>query len=225
MTGADELSDARDAFLAAQLAGDRRGAVALVAKLATHQGAHSAAIRFAVIRAAQEEIGRLWQENQITIAQEHMATAISQLALAELFRHEQPHPRNGRRIVVACVEGELHDFPARLVADELDLAGYDVRYLGASVPTDHLLTFLATDRPDLLVLSATMAFHADAVRTAVRRLRAAEVNAGHRRLPIALGGQLCQWLPTLAGELDVDVSGGDAMALVARADGLLGVRS
>ncbi len=37
---------------------------------------------FDVIQKTQREIGRLWQENRITIADEHVATAISQLALA-----------------------------------------------------------------------------------------------------------------------------------------------
>jgi len=224
MTAAEALVDARNQFLAAQLAGDRRRAVELVSALATRDRGSLFAIRSHVIRAAQEEIGRLWQENQITIAQEHMATAISQLALAELFGHEQPRPPNGRKIVIACVEGELHDFPARLVADELDLAGYEVRFLGASVPTDHLLSFVTANRPDLLVLSATMAFHADAVRDAVRRLREAD-RQSPARLPIALGGQLCQWVTTLAHELDVDISGCDAGELVSQADALFGIAS
>lgn len=224
MTLTDTLASAREAFLAAQLAGDRRRAVELVASLTAQHRQRTGAIRSGVIRAAQQEIGRLWQENRITIAQEHMATAISQLALAELFRQEHPLAQNGRMVVVACVEGELHDFPARLVADELDLAGFDVRFLGASVPTDHLITFLAANPPDLLVLSATMAFHADAVREAVRRIReAGATDASKGRLPIALGGQLCQWVTTLGTELDVEISGGDADDLVQQARSRLGV--
>ena len=101
-----------------------------------------------------------------------MATAISQLALADLFQREQPPMPNGRKIIVACVrDGELHDFPARMVADELDVAGFDVRFLGASVPIDSLVSFIARENPDLLVLSATMPFHADNVRTAVAQVR------------------------------------------------------
>ena len=135
-----------------------------------------------VIRASQKEIGRLWQRNEISIAQEHMATAISQLALSELFRHEPPPRPNGRKVIVACVDGELHDFPARLVADELDVAGFDVRFLGASVPLDALLSFIAREDPDLLVITATMAVHADNLRTAVTRIRT--IAPG---LPIAVG--------------------------------------
>ena len=214
-----DLSHVREQFIAAQLAGDRRKAIELINEIPASQRVTPSAVRTQVIRAAQAEIGRLWQTNAISIAQEHMATAISHLALAALFDRDRPKPRNGRTVVVACVEGELHEFPARLVADELDVAGFDVRFLGASVPTDHLLTFIAREEPDLIVLSATLALHADAVREAVRRIR--ELTRG--RVPIAVGGQICEWVTALAAELEVPISGCDADALVEDARRLLGV--
>ena len=212
------IDDLQRRFLQAQLAGDRRRALELVTHARADGVLSSTDIRVRVIRAAQQEIGRLWESNEISIAQEHMATAISQLALAEVFRHEPPPTPNGRKIIVACVDGELHDFPARLVADELDVAGFDVRFLGASVPLDALLSFIAREDPDLLVISATMAFHADNVRTTVTRIRS--IAPG---LPIAVGGQLCTWVESLARELELDLSGCDAAELVRGAKALLRV--
>jgi methanogenic corrinoid protein MtbC1 len=219
MTEPGDLSHVREQFIAAQLAGDRRRALDLISEVPALARVSPSAVRTHVIRAAQAEIGRLWQSNAITIAQEHMATAISHLALAALFDRDRPHPPNGRTVIVACVEGELHEFPARLVADELDVAGFSVRFLGASVPTDHLLTFIAREEPDLVVLSATLALHADAVRTAVRRIRELTRNT----IPIAVGGQICEWVTALAAELAVPISGCDAEALVEDARRLLGV--
>jgi methanogenic corrinoid protein MtbC1 len=216
-SGHDAFADIREQFVAAQLAGDRRKALELIKESPALAGASPSAIRTHVIRAAQAEIGRLWQANAISIAQEHMATAISHLALAALFDQDQPQAPNGRTVVVACVEGELHEFPARLVADELDVAGFDVRFLGASVPTDHLLAFITREEPDLIVLSATLALHADSVRTAVKRIREHTNN----RLPIAVGGQICDWVTALGAELDVPITGCDAAALVDDARKLL----
>jgi methanogenic corrinoid protein MtbC1 len=218
-SGSGDLSGLRDQFIAAQLAGDRRKALDLIAQVPGSSAATPSAIRAQVIRAAQAEIGRLWQANAISVAQEHMATAISHLALAALFNRDRPNPPNGRTVIVACVEGELHEFPARLVADELDVAGFAVRFLGASVPTEHLLTFIAREEPDLIVLSATLALHADAVRTAVRRIR----EMTRDRIPIAVGGQICESVTALAAELAVPISGCDADALVEDARRLLGV--
>ena len=164
-----DLAGLRERYLAAQLRGDRREAVKVVVDEGLTNGATSLELQEQVIQAAQREIGRLWQENVISIAQEHMATAISNLTLAQLFERATHAPRNGKRVLVACVEGEQHEFPARLVADALDLAGFDVRFVGANVPTDSLLEMIAFDKPDLVALSATMSFHGPSMRAAVAR--------------------------------------------------------
>ena len=70
-----------------------------------------------IVREAQREIGHLWQKNLIGIADEHMATAISPRPRAALSSARGACPRNGKRVIIACVEGELHELPARLVAD------------------------------------------------------------------------------------------------------------
>jgi methanogenic corrinoid protein MtbC1 len=112
-----------------------------------------------VIQQAQREIGRLWEQRSISIAQEHQATAVSQLALAHLYQQSIRRPAVGKHVLVACVEGELHDVGARICADVLDLYGFDVRFLGANVPTDCLLSFTEHTRPDLVALSVTLPTH------------------------------------------------------------------
>ena len=213
------LPELRRRYLAAQLAGDRREALRLVIDEGLALGASVLDVQLEVIQAAQREIGRLWQENSISIAQEHMATAISSMALSHLFDMAPRAPANGKRVLVACVEGELHDFPARLVADALDLAGFDVRYLGASVPTDSLLQMLATDEPDLLALSTTMTFNVPALRRTLERVRA---HTGGK-LPIVIGGGACSWVKNVAEELAVDGTASDAAATVRMISRLLEV--
>jgi MerR family transcriptional regulator, light-induced transcriptional regulator len=206
-----------DAYLRAQLGGDRREALRLIVEEGLQRGLSCLDVH-RVIQEAQAEIGRLWQEDKITIAQEHMATAISQVVLSHVYQYADAPAANGKKVVVACVEGELHDFPARLVADALDLTGFEVRYLGASVPTQDLLSMLAHEQPDLLVLSATMAFNVPQLRDAVRRVRE---NARH--LPIAVGGGACAFDTGLAADLGADIAGRDAAELVQKARAVLGV--
>ena len=213
-----DVETLRQRFLEAQLAGNRRGAIDLLAA-AVRAGARVTDVQLKVVREAQREIGRLWQQNIVSIAQEHMATAIANMALAHLY-DMAPHVRqNGRIVLVACVEGELHDFPARLVADALDLAGFDVRYLGANVPTDSLVGMVEHTRPDLVALSATMAFNAPALRTAATRIR--ERTRGE--VPIAVGGAACEWVKGIGEEVGADIAGCDAAELVAEASRLLRV--
>ena len=211
------LDDLRDRYLQAQLAGDRRKAVQLVVEDGLLRGVTIGDLQHHVIQAAQHQIGVLWQRNEVTIAQEHMATAISQLTLAALYERASVSARNGKKVVIACVEGELHDLPARLVADYLDLAGFDVRYLGADVPHDHLVAMVVTEQPDLIGLSVTMSFNVGAAKTAVQRLRAATT------APLFIGGHATTWSTNLVTELGVASSGNSPAELVAVARQLAGL--
>jgi len=208
-----------DRYLQAQLAGNRREALRLVVEDGLAHGLGCLELH-KLIQRAQMEIGRMWQEDRITIAQEHMATAISQVVLSHIYQYAEVQPANGKKVLVACIENELHELPARLVADALDLGGFEVRYLGASVPTHDLLEMLDSEAPDLLVLSATMSFHVPQLRDAVRRVR--EHRPG---LPIGVGGGAGAWPPGLGDALGAELSGGDAYELVDKAKRLLGVQS
>jgi methanogenic corrinoid protein MtbC1 len=212
------LAALRDRYLAAQLSGNRRDALQLLVGEGLDRGFSVRDLQLGVIQEAQREIGRLWQENIVSIAQEHMATAISQLALARLAQEAEPARIIDRRVVVACIEGELHDFPARIAADVLELAGFSVAFLGANVPTDSLISILAVEKADLLALSVTMTFNVSALRAAVPRIRAV-----HPKLPILIGGHACGWLEDLGTQVGADGCGGDADALVAAAERLTGV--
>lgn len=213
------LTELRERYLRAQLAGDRREAVRLLVEDGLATGAQIHELQSDVIRAAQDEIGRLWQRNLVSIAQEHMATAISQLALAALFEHAVPPAPLGKTVLLACVEGELHDLPARLVADALELDGFDVRYIGASVPHDDLAAMIGAEQPDLIGLSVTMSFNLPALRTAVARVRAVS------GMPIFIGGHATRWSRGIADELGVEEVGSSCAELLATARRLAGVAS
>lgn len=207
----------RERYLEAQLGGDRRRAIRVLVDEGLKNGVLTSELQLGVIQEAQREIGRLWQEDRISIAQEHMATAISQVALAHLYQLATPSAPNGKRILLACVEGELHDFPARLAADALDLAGFEVRFLGANVPTDSLLSAIAAQKPDLVALSVAMIFNVPTLRDAVARIRAQT----NHRLPIAVGGHAFTQAQSLSDDLGVNATGSDAEAMVAVARRLL----
>jgi methanogenic corrinoid protein MtbC1 len=217
VTAAPALSELRDRYLRAQLAGDRREAVRIVVEDGLGQGAAVVEIQAQVIQAAQHEIGRLWQQNLVSIAQEHMASAISQLSLAALFERAAHARPLDKRLLLACVEGELHDLPARIVADFLELAGFDVRYLGANVPHDDLVRMIEADAPDLIGLSVTMSFNVPALRTAVARVRAVSDR------PIFAGGHALQWSAGLADQLGVVAAGDGPADVVATARRLVGL--
>jgi methanogenic corrinoid protein MtbC1 len=212
-----QLADLRERYLQAQLAGDRREAVRIVVEQGLARGASVRELQAQVVQAAQDEIGRLWQQNLVTIAQEHMATAISQLALAALFERAPARAAHGKRIAVACIEGEHHDLPARLVADYLELDGFDVHFFGANVPQDDLVAMMRAESPDVIGLSVTMSFNMPALRDAVARLRAVTT------APIFVGGHAIELSRAAALALGVEVAGKRPDELLATARRLAGV--
>ncbi len=103
-------------------------------------------------------IGDLWAQNAISVADEHLATAISHQMLLSLYGPLQSGPpRTRERILLAAVEGQHHVLGLRMVADLLEGAGYDVLYLGADVPTESLVRFAQEHEPALVGLGSSFA--------------------------------------------------------------------
>lgn len=148
-----------------------------------------AALYQRVIAPAMHEVGRLWEEGAITIADEHLATGVTHRVLAALRPPELLERalelRPGRpRALLAAVQGEQHALGLRMAADLLEDSGYEVAYLGADVPTAALLQAVGALTPDLLGLSATITESQRQLEAAV-----AAVRAEHPRLPLLVGGQ------------------------------------
>lgn len=128
------------------------------AVLAAHEGGMSAEeVLLDVIGAVQRRVGAEWAANRLSVAQEHAATAINDRVITVLTQ-SYPRPTAHRgRVTVACVDGEWHALPARLLSEVLSLRGFRVDYLGAQVPTPHLITHLHRTGPDAIALSSSIA--------------------------------------------------------------------
>lgn len=172
-------------YLGALLAGERHRASSMILDEVAG-GTQVGAIYLDVMRSSQHELGRLWQMNLISVAEEHYCTAATQQVMAQLQPWIfAPTRRAGLRVVVAAVEDELHEIGARMVADFFEMAGWDACYLGASVPLAALASTIAARRPDLVAISATMTRHLAGASEIVRRLRARPAIA---EIPILVGG-------------------------------------
>ena len=188
LASADELVSSLTArYLDAQLKGDRQRAVRLVVDEALSSGMSPTEILLRVITPAQREIGRLWEQNEVTVADEHVATAISQLAMSHLYGKSEPASLRRELVLIACVDGEWHDMGARVAADVLEHHGFVARLLGPSVPIDDLRQRVRVECPDVVLLSVTMKANEPSLRQTFSRLR-----ADFPGLPILVGGRAIQ---------------------------------
>lgn len=151
--------DARVAFGAAQAAGDRRAALAL-ATAAIEAGASRLDVYLDLIEPAQHDLGRRWASGELSVADEHVATAVSEFVVHALTSRTAPRDANSRgRAVVTGVTGEVHELGPRMVADVLEGDGWEVRFLGTDAPHGDVVDAIARFRPDLLCVSVTMLEH------------------------------------------------------------------
>jgi len=162
---------ARD-YLAALLHGERHTASRLILT-SVEEGTSVKDVYLFVFQRAQREIGRLWQSNEISVAQEHYCTACTQMIMSLLYPRIFSTERNGRRLVSTCVSGDLHEIGVRMVSDFFEMEGWDTFFLGANTPMSGTLQQVNDRKPHVLAISATMSYHVQPVADLIAATRAA----------------------------------------------------
>ena len=180
-------------FMAALLATDRPTATRLILD-AVDSGVPIKDIYNQVLMPSQNELGQLWQTNQISVGQEHYCTAATQLIMSQLYPRIFSTHKNGLRIVVACVGGELHEVGARMVADIFELEGWDSVFLGASTPSESIIEMVTRCNADVLGISATLHSHLPLVSEVVDAVRSM---SNLDSVKILLGGRSFNIAPTM----------------------------
>ncbi len=150
-----------------------------------------------VIAPAMWRIGRLWAEGAITVADEHLATALTHRVLASVYGSSLGNVavRPGR-ILLATVEGQRHSLGLRMAADVLELGGYEVIYLGGDVPLDSLVDTVAARNPDLVGLSSTLFSAATESALELRSHGSARNFPIFRSCSVARASRMASWFRT-----------------------------
>ena len=197
---ADETTGAlRSVYVQALRQGARRPALTVILD-AVERGWNIPDLYTDVLQAAMYEIGRLWETNAITVAEEHTATAITQHVLAHLYeRLPRGAPARGRAVITG-VAGELHQVGANIVADALEADGWDVRFLGTNMPHAGILKVLEEHAPAAIGISATMLFNVPSVRQLVSDIR----RRGSGAPRVVLGGAAFRTARELPAEIGAD---------------------
>lgn len=131
-------------------------------------------------------IGGLWELNKITVAKEHLVTAITEgllnLVYPRLFK--KGPLKNNKKVVISCTANELHQIGGKMVADIFELNGWDSHFLGANTPVDHLLEYIQEIKPSLVGLSISVYFNIPSLKAGLDAVRSNFTN-----LDILVGGQ------------------------------------
>lgn len=192
-----EIIDMRyEGFLGALLEGDTAAAHAHVQYLLQEQ-VPVVDLFERLFTHALYDVGALWERNRITVADEHLATALVDRLLLGVYPQVCSAERKGFSVVVACVVNELHQLGGRMVADVFELHGWDSHFLGASTPVDALLDLVRDKNPDVVALSMALTTGFDKLESTVGALRDL-----CPATPVLVGGQAFHRDPGLVEQLE-----------------------
>ena len=131
-----------------------------------------------------DEVGRLFNANQMIVAEVLQSAEAMKAAVAHLEPHmEKAESATKGRIVLATVKGDVHDIGKNLVEIILGNNGYRVINLGIKVPPEELIKAYREHRPDAIGLSGLLVKSAQMMVLTVQDLRTAEIAC-----PILVGG-------------------------------------
>jgi methanogenic corrinoid protein MtbC1 len=171
-------------YLCALLEGDRERATQEV--LEAVQG-RQITVRDAYLRVlapALREVGRMWLGDEVSVAEEHFATVVTQNVLARLAPLAPRRPRREHTMVAAAVEGCAHDLATRMIADFFEFDGWRAIPLGADVPAADVTAAAEGFGASVVAISASLAPQWRAVEETVSLLR----SRPEARRMILLGG-------------------------------------
>jgi DNA-binding transcriptional MerR regulator len=185
------IAELRRAWIAACLAFDERSAENILAQASAMYPLET--VCFELLQNGLVQMGEGWYKGEVTVQQEHFASALAMRRLDALVAATPPPTRPGR-ILVACPPEEEHTFSPLLITLLLRRHGWDVVYLGADVPSTRLEFTIATARPQLVIAAAQQ------LHTAASLLEIAHL-LDQERVPLAYGGAIFNHLPALRGRI------------------------
>jgi excisionase family DNA binding protein len=142
-----------------------------LARTVVSEGSTVADLIEQVIAPSLREIGQAWHDGKLSIWVEHRASATTERILGDVA----PHPRGRRRgsALVAAVAGDRHSLATTMAAVTLRENNWHVHHLGADMPPDAIVDFVAHHDIDVAVLTVVNPDCADLAQSTAEALEQA----------------------------------------------------
>ncbi|MED4727880.1 methionine synthase [Aneurinibacillus migulanus] len=131
-----------------------------------------------------DEVGRLFNDNQLIVAEVLQSAEVMKAAVAHLEpRMEKSETAAKGTVMLATVKGDVHDIGKNLVEIILGNNGYKIVNLGIKVPPEQLIDACRKEMPDIIGLSGLLVKSAQQMVTTAQDLKAVGID-----VPILVGG-------------------------------------
>lgn len=163
----------REGYLAAILEPDPARAREVV-RAAVREGLPIEDAYTEVLGPAMVEIGRRWESGSIGVAHEHLAAEVTGSLVSELGDRARGGAGTGRLAVVSCSPEERHCIGGQMLGGLLEASGWEVLYLGATLPVADLVALADAEAADVVALSTTMPHNLPGVEETIRAVQELE---------------------------------------------------
>ncbi|GAE25689.1 transcriptional regulator [Halalkalibacter wakoensis JCM 9140] len=116
------------------------------------------------------KVGRMWENNEITVAHEHFVTSYLRTKIGTVF-HGFPVDGFKPNVVAVCGPNETHELGLLIFTLFLRRKGYEVVYLGAGIPEEDLEVVVKEVDPKMFFTSCTMVTNLQATLKVVDHLK------------------------------------------------------
>lgn len=144
-------------------------------------------------------IGDLWRQGHLRIAHEHMAYAVIRTFLENLKTSYTISP-TAPRIVVATPTGQLHELGALIVSTIAAAEGWQVTYLGASLPAEEIASATLQNEAQAVALSLIYPGHDPIISAQLTNLR----QSLPATFPILIGGRAAPSYRSITQNIDAN---------------------
>lgn len=109
---------------------------------------------------AMRLIGDLWEQNAISVADEHLASAVCDRLLSQYSGIQPVSDETGSagNAMFLCMEDEMHYLGLKMASAYFRDAGWSVRYYGPNLPVEYALLSALSWKPQVICISATMIY-------------------------------------------------------------------
>lgn len=179
-------------------------------------GLQPAVIYKEVLWPAMEQVDRLYREDRVNMATEHMATRINRAVADQIQVHLPKRGPNGKRILITCADDEPEELGGQMCADLFESDGWEVYFVGGGVPNDEILSLVGSLRPDILLVFGTQPQGVPGVRQMIDMIRSIGANP---TMNIMISGGVFNRAADLWKEVNADLFAATAADALAEAAG------
>ena len=171
-------------------------------------------------QAGMAEIGKRYEAGEYFVSELILAGEMMTAGSEKIKPHLKDQSASGEskgKVLIATVEGDIHDIGKNIAATMMELAGYEVKNLGEDVPAAKIVEETKAFRPMMIGLSGLLTLAYDPMKAVVDQLKEAGLRDGVKIL--LGGGQIDDHVLKYVG---ADVYANDAMTNVNYLNGLTG---